>query len=70
MKLTGLEAKVVRALLQYLYTGKCCFALEDLNLGVEVCLTEYTTLQFVCFCAVVLDDAGEHSSTYTSLLVT
>ena len=40
MKLTGLEAKVVRALLHYLYTGKCCFTLEDLNLGVEVCLTK------------------------------
>lgn len=36
VKLTGLESKVVRALLHYLYTGKCCLTLEDLNLGVEL----------------------------------
>ena len=36
VKVTGLESKVVRVLLHYLYTGKCCLTLEDLNLGAEV----------------------------------
>ena len=50
VKLTGLESKVVRALLHYLYTGKCCLTLEDLNLGVEVCLTGCISHTHILLC--------------------
>ena len=67
VKLSGLEAKVVRALLQYLYTGKCLFALEDLNLGVEVCTIANACRECVCMdvrmlLGIVLHDKGDQSS--------
>ena len=31
-----LTAKVVKVLLQYLYTGRCLFPRDDLNLGIEL----------------------------------
>ena len=49
VKLADMDSKVVRILLEYLYTGSCHFTREDLNLGVEVRKMQYyLAMYYLC----------------------